>query len=172
MRMNSLKSRAMNCGPLSEMIRGFACGYFSPSSLQDDFDFRFGHRFPQIPMDDRTAKAIQNAAQVVEGAAHVDVGNIDMPMLVRVGWLLEAGSFARRFALPSGEQPRLLKNPPNTRGADGHDVRVQHHERQPPVAFQGMVPVIADDGLFLPRLQPEIPGHPTVVLIHPSIAFA
>src|SRR5215831_730077 len=46
-----------------------------PSSLQDDFDFRFGHRFPQIPMDDRTAKAIQNAAQVVEGTAHVDVGN-------------------------------------------------------------------------------------------------
>jgi hypothetical protein len=29
MRMNSLKSRAMNCGPLSEMIRGFASGYFS-----------------------------------------------------------------------------------------------------------------------------------------------
>jgi len=74
-----------------------------PSSLQKDFDFRFGHGFPQIPMDDRTAEAIQNAAQVVEGAAHVDVGNIYMPMLVRVGWLLEAGSFARRFTLPSGE---------------------------------------------------------------------
>src|SRR5580704_15420552 len=29
MRMNSLKSRAMNCGPLSEMMRGFASGYFS-----------------------------------------------------------------------------------------------------------------------------------------------
>ena len=28
-RMNSLKSRAMNCGPLSEMIRGLASGYFS-----------------------------------------------------------------------------------------------------------------------------------------------
>ena len=27
--MNSLKSLAMNCGPLSEMIRGFASGYFS-----------------------------------------------------------------------------------------------------------------------------------------------
>ena len=27
--MNSLKSRAMNCGPLSEMIRGLASGYFS-----------------------------------------------------------------------------------------------------------------------------------------------
>ena len=27
--MNSLKSLAMNCGPLSEMIRGCASGYFS-----------------------------------------------------------------------------------------------------------------------------------------------
>jgi hypothetical protein len=27
--MNSLKSRAMNCGPLSEMMLGFASGYFS-----------------------------------------------------------------------------------------------------------------------------------------------
>src|SRR5271163_2481463 len=29
MRMNSLKSLAMNCGPLSEMIRGLASGYCS-----------------------------------------------------------------------------------------------------------------------------------------------
>ena len=29
MRMNSLKSRAMNCGPLSEMIRGVTPGNFS-----------------------------------------------------------------------------------------------------------------------------------------------
>src|SRR5271157_1059051 len=76
-----------------------------PSSLQKDFDFRFGHRFPQIPMNDRTAEAIQNAAQVVEGATHVDVGNIDMPMLVRVWWLFAAGPFARRLAFPSGVQP-------------------------------------------------------------------
>jgi hypothetical protein len=27
--MNSLKSRAMNCGPLSEMIRGLTSGYRS-----------------------------------------------------------------------------------------------------------------------------------------------
>jgi hypothetical protein len=33
-------------------------------------------------MVDRTATAIQNAAQVVEDAAHVDVGNIDVPMLL------------------------------------------------------------------------------------------
>lgn len=29
MPMNSLKSEAMSCGLLSEMIRGFASGYFS-----------------------------------------------------------------------------------------------------------------------------------------------
>jgi hypothetical protein len=34
-RMNSLKSFAMNCGPLSEMIRGRASGYFRPRSLTD-----------------------------------------------------------------------------------------------------------------------------------------
>jgi hypothetical protein len=35
-------------------------------------------------MDDRTAIAIQNAAQVVEGATHVDVRNIDVPVLMRM----------------------------------------------------------------------------------------
>src|SRR5262249_39881078 len=34
MRMNSLKSRAMNCGPLSEMIRGLASRYFSCKSVR------------------------------------------------------------------------------------------------------------------------------------------
>ena len=29
MRMNSLKSRAINCGPLSQMMRGLAPGYRS-----------------------------------------------------------------------------------------------------------------------------------------------
>src|SRR5271169_6371551 len=33
-RMNSLKSFAMNCGPLSEMIRGRASGYFSFSACK------------------------------------------------------------------------------------------------------------------------------------------
>ena len=78
----------------------FCFRVFLPGSLQNDFDLRFGHRFPQIPMDDRMAIAIQNAAQVVEGAAHVDVGNIAMPMLVRLGRLLEAGPLARGLALP------------------------------------------------------------------------
>src|SRR5437867_4615955 len=54
---------------------------------------------------------------------------------------------------------------------DCHYLRIQHHERQPPIALQRILQVEADDGFFLPRLQPEISGHPTVVLIHSPIAL-
>jgi hypothetical protein len=36
--MHSLKSLAMNCGQLSEMIRGFACAYAKPSPEATDPD--------------------------------------------------------------------------------------------------------------------------------------
>src|ERR1700732_5316433 len=48
---------------------GFGFRVFLSRSLQNDFDLRFGHRFPQIPINDRTGIAIQNAARAVEGAA-------------------------------------------------------------------------------------------------------
>jgi hypothetical protein len=53
-------------------------------------------------MHEETAEPIQNAAQVIEGAAQVGVGNVDMPVLVRLQRLLETGSPARWFALPLG----------------------------------------------------------------------
>ena len=71
-------------------------------SLQDHFDISFSHGFTQIPMHEETTEPIQNAAQVIEGAAQVDVGNVDVPVLMRLQWLLETGPLARRFALPSG----------------------------------------------------------------------
>ena len=93
MRMNSLKSRAMNCGPLSEMMRGFASGYFSlarsriSSTSASLIDSR-------IPMHEETAEPVQNTAQVIEGAAQVDIGNVDMPVLVRLQRLLETTPLA------------------------------------------------------------------------------
>src|SRR6266478_7565084 len=150
----------------------FGFRVFLSCSLQDDFDLRFGHRFPQIPMNDRTAVAIQNAAQVIERTAHVDVGNIDVPMLVGMRWLLETSTLARRLTLPSREQPGLLEYAPNAGGADRHDVSVQHHKRQSPIAFQRMFSVEADDRLLLPRRQPKIAGNPTVVFIDASVALS
>jgi hypothetical protein len=49
-------------------------------------------------MLDEATEPIQNAEQVVEGAAQVDVGNIDIPGLMR---LLETGSFVRWLAFPA-----------------------------------------------------------------------
>jgi hypothetical protein len=37
----------MNCGPLSEMIQGFALWVKFLGALQDDLDVRLGHRLPQ-----------------------------------------------------------------------------------------------------------------------------
>jgi len=90
-------------------------------------------------MDDRTAVAIQNAAQVVEGAAHVDVGNIDVPMLVRLA-VAARKPLPLRDGLPFHREsnPACWSTRPNARGADSHHIRVQHHEGQSSIAFQGM----------------------------------
>ena len=66
--MNSLKSRAINCGPLSEITCGFAVGYFSLSPLEDDLDFSLRHRVAHIPLDNGPAVPDQHAAQILERA--------------------------------------------------------------------------------------------------------
>src|SRR5271157_1810417 len=58
-------------------------------AFENYFDIRFPHRLPQIPMDEETTEPIQDAAQVIERAAQVDVGNVDMPVLVGLQRLLE-----------------------------------------------------------------------------------
>src|SRR5882762_11580710 len=96
-RMNSLKSRAMNCGPLSEMIRGFASEYFSLARSRITSMSASFHRLSQVPMHDKTTVPIQNAAQVIEGPADIAIGDVDMPVLMRLERLLKSGPFARRL---------------------------------------------------------------------------
>jgi len=55
-----------------------------PGPLQDDLDFAFGHRFANLPVHQVAAVAIQHAAEVVEGAREVKVGDIHVPVLVRL----------------------------------------------------------------------------------------
>ena len=70
------------------------------------------------------------------------------------------------------QQARPAQYPPDARRADGHDVVVEHHERQPPVALQRMLAIEVEDGLFFPLFEPEISGNPTVVLVDTAIAAA
>jgi hypothetical protein len=46
-RMNSLKSRAMHCGPLSEMIRSFAAGYLSLAGSRIPKPGHYNHLKPK-----------------------------------------------------------------------------------------------------------------------------
>jgi hypothetical protein len=57
-------------------------------------------------MHQETTVSIQHTAQVVERARHVDVGNIDVPVLVGLWRLLNPRPFARGLALPSRGQGR------------------------------------------------------------------
>ncbi len=155
----------MNCGPLSEMIRGLAAGCFSLARFQNDLDVGLRHRLAQIPMDDGPAIAVQHAAQIVERARDVDVAHVDMPMLMRLRRLLEARAFLRRLPVPFAQQPRLTQHPPNAGRAHRHDVGVQHHERKPAIALQRILQMEGDDRLLLPILQPKISGNPAVVLV-------
>ena len=170
MRMNSLKSRAMNCGPLSEMIRGRACGIFFLGAFQDGFDVGLFHLLPDFPVDDQAAAAVQGAAQVVEGAADVDVGDVHVPVLVRCQRLDKAGSFLGGAPVPDAQQPGPGQHPIDAGGADGHDVGVQHHEGQAAVAFQRVFLVEVNDGSFLPLLQPVVARNPAVVFVGLAVA--
>lgn len=71
-------------------------------ALQDDLDVRLGHRLPQIPVHDVATAAVQNAAQVVERPADVDVRHVDMPVLMRCQRLLKA----RALLCRAGKAPR------------------------------------------------------------------
>ena len=101
-------------------------------------------------MDDIPATSVQEAAQVVEGAINVDVGDIHMPVFMRLQRLDKTSSLERLLAIPLLEQFRLSKDAPSGGRADGDDVLVEHHEGQTAIPFEGIVEVKPDDLLPLP----------------------
>ncbi len=63
--------------------RHHARGLFRPA-LDDRFDFPLLHRFPQFPVHDGAAEAVEQRAEEEEGPAHVDVDDVDVPVFVRL----------------------------------------------------------------------------------------
>lgn len=74
------------------------------SPLEDDLHFTFLHAFPDVPVHDEPAHAVKNAAEVIKSGADVDVGYVNMPVLVRLERLLEARALKRRLAAKALEQ--------------------------------------------------------------------
>src|SRR5262249_27857021 len=81
--------------------------------LYNDLDVRLGHRLPDVPVHDVPAEAIQDAAQVVERPADVEVGNVDMPVLMRDQRLRKACALFRRLPLPLRQESGLAEHSPN-----------------------------------------------------------
>jgi hypothetical protein len=71
-------------------------------ALKDYFHILLGHLLSDLPMDDVPAAAVQKAAQVAEGAAQIDVGNVHIPMLVRLQLLWNLG---RKTTSPPSPMP-------------------------------------------------------------------
>ena len=90
---------------------GTGLGMLLLGSLQDGFDVGFFHLLPDFPMDDGAAATVQHAAQVVKGAADVEVGDVDVPMLVRLQRLDKAGSFLGRSPVTDPQQPGPGQHP-------------------------------------------------------------
>ena len=67
---------------------------FFPGSLENDFHIIFGHPGPDFPVDDVAAVAVQDGAEVVKSAGDVNIGDVNMPMLMGLGGLFEAFSLA------------------------------------------------------------------------------
>jgi hypothetical protein len=93
-------------------------------------------------------------------------------MLVWCKGLDKTGALLRRLAVPSIQQTRRGKYTVCRRGADGHDVLVEHHERQPAVALERVTVVKVEDRLALLGLNPVIPRNLGVVLVRLAISVA
>ncbi len=116
-------------------------------------------------MDDEAAASIEDADQIIERAADVDVADVDVPVLVRPQRLLKALAFCALRAIPAGEAACPLEDAIHGGRAGRDHIRVHHHIGQPAVAFQRVFGVEGENCLLLPGFQPMVAGHEGVVLV-------
>ena len=145
MRMNSLKSLAMNCGPLSEMMRGLASGIGFAGALDDGFHVVFLHLFSDLPVDNEAAAAIEDAAEEVKGPGDVEVTDIDVPVLMRPQGLHKAGPLLGGRGRMPGQESRGLEDAIDAGRAACDDIGIEHHEREPAITFQRVLAGEAED---------------------------
>ncbi len=81
-----------------------------------------------------------------------------MPMLVRLRRQVKASPLLRGLPVPLSQQSTSTQHAPHAGRTHRHNIGIQHHERQPPVAFQRIFKVERNDRRFLQILQPIVPG--------------
>ncbi len=90
-------------------------------------------------MDYVTAVSIQYAAQIVERAADIDVGDVNVSVLMRFLRLMEAFSLPGRGFAPLFQHSGPFQHSIHTAGTHGYLIRIEHHICQTTIAFIGML---------------------------------
>lgn len=85
---------------------------------------------------------------------HIHIGKVDVPVIVRLQGLHKTAALARGLLPPIGQKSLGFEHPVNAGRTDRHDVPVQHHKAQPPVALQRILIEELHDRLLFPRFQP------------------
>lgn len=137
-------------------MRGRSLGWASWAPGEDALDVGLRHLLTDLPMHDGTAGSVEDRAQVVERATEVEVRDVNVPVLVRANRLDESGALLRRLLVPAVEQAGSDEHAVDARGAGSDDVPIDHHKRQPTIAFERELVVKADDGALLVVEQPVV----------------
>ena len=141
------------------------------SPLDDRFDVTLFHLRADFPVHDRSAETIEQAAKEEEGFPDVDIGDVDVPMLVRPERLMEPRSLERNLGVLPFHQPRIAKHAVDARRAYRHDIGVEHHEGETTVSLKWVPIVKINDGLFFPVFEPSIAWNPAIVLVNLAVTL-
>ena len=139
-------------------------------ALDDLFDVGLGHGLADLPVDGEPGAAVEQAAQVVEGAGDVEVGDIDVPVLVRAQRLDEPLALGRGLGDVSVEPASILEDAVDAGRAAGSDIGVEHHEGEPSVALQGEEFLEIEDGFTFLGFEPVVARDPGIVLVGLTVA--
>src|SRR5579871_913249 len=134
-------------------------------ALQDGFHVDFLHLVADFPVDEEAAVAVEDRAQEVERAGDIEVADIDMPLLMRLEGLHEAGALAGDVGGVPGQESRLLENAVDAGRAARNDIGIEHHESQAAIALAGVLLGERADAGDLVFGEPMIAWHPGVVLV-------
>ncbi len=140
-------------------------GILFAGALDDGFHVGFLHFLADFPVNDAAAVAVEEGAEEVKGAGDVEVADIDVPVLVGVEGLDKASAFLGDGGRGPGQQSRGLEDAIDAGRAAGDLVGIEHHEGQPPVAFERMRAGERADAFFLVAGEPVVARHPGVVLV-------
>src|ERR1019366_2350642 len=87
-------------------------------------------------VDEEAAVTIEEGAQEIKRTGDVEVADIDVPLLVRLEGLDEAGAFLGDVGRLAGQQSRFFEDAIDAGRAASDDIGIEHHEGHAAIAIE------------------------------------